>query len=123
MWMKRIPKMQSLDEKFSKYLSFKVIERERDLLLFYNDHQDNFDYENKDKLKLANVRSSVPMLAKVSYTSGKIVKRKLTSLFGKNALIRPYFCKMLDEDRVFMFGQKKKHNLETYRMKIALLGN
>ncbi len=122
MWMKRIPKMQVLDEKSSKYFSFKAMDRERDLLLFYNDHKDNFDYEDKDKMKPADVRSSIPMLAKVSYSSGKIVKRKLTSLFGKNALIRPYFCKRLDEDRVFMFGQKKKHNLETYRMKIARLG-
>ena len=122
MWMKRIPKMQMLDERSSKYFSFKVVDRERDLLLFYNDHQDNFEYNNKYKLKLADVRSSIPMLAKVSYSSGKIVKRRLTSLFGKNALIRPYFCKRLDEDRFFMFGQKKKHNLETYRMKIARLG-
>ncbi len=122
MWMKRIPKMQVLDERSSKYFSFKAMDRERDLLLFYNDHQDNFEYDDKDKLKPADVRSSIPMLAKVSYSSGKIVKRKLTSLFGKNALIRPYFCKRLDEERVFMFGQKKKHNLETYRMKIAKLG-
>jgi len=122
MWMKRIPKMQILDDRSFKYFSFKVIDRERDLLLFYNDHQDNFDYDHNDKLKPADVRSSIPMLAKISYSSGKVIKRKLTSLFGKNALIRPYFCKRLDEDRVFMFGQKKKHNLETYRMKIARLG-
>ena len=62
------------------------------------------------------------MLAKVSCSSGKIKKRKLTSLFGKNTVIRPSFCKKIDEQQVFIYGQKKKWDLTTYRMKIARLG-
>jgi len=122
LWMKRIPKQQILDKENAPYFSFSVIERDRDLLLFYNDHPGNFKIEHKQKLKNSDIRSAVPMLAKVSCSSGKIKKRKLSSLFGKNALIRPYFCKKLDNNKVFMYGQNKKRKLETYRMKIANLG-
>jgi len=122
LWMKRIPKQQAIDKENAPYFSFSIIERERDLLLFYNDHPDNFKLEHKQKLKSTDIRSAVPMLAKVSCSSGKVKKRQLSSLFGKNTLIRPYFCKKLDDDKVFMYGQKKKRKLETYRMKIANLG-
>jgi len=121
-WMKRIPKQQVIDRENAPYFSFSVIERERDLLLFYNDHPDNFKVKHKQKLKNTDIRSAVPMLAKVSCSSGKVKKRKLSSLFGKNTLIRPYFCKKLDDNKVFMYGQSKKRKLETYRMKIANLG-
>lgn len=122
LWMKRIPKQQVLDEENAPYFSFSVIERERDLLLFYNDHPNNFKIQHKQKLKNTDIRSAVPMLAKVSCNSGKVRKRKLSTLFGKNTLIRPYFCKKLDGTKVFMYGQNKKRKLETYRMKIANLG-
>lgn len=121
-WMKRIPKQQQFEEDKYAYLSFTVLERERDILLFYNDHPDNFSFKPKDKVKNMELRSAQPMLAKVHCSSGKISKRKLHSLFGKNTVIRPNLCKMIDEEKVFIYGQKKKWDLKTYRMKIARLG-
>jgi len=121
-WMKRIPKQQRIDRIQKDYFSFSVLERDRDLLLFYNDHPDNMTFKPKDKLKETQLRTAQPMLAKVHCSSGKISKRKLTSLFGKNTVIRPEFCKMIDEEKVFLYGQKKKWDLKTYRMKVARLG-
>jgi len=121
-WMKRIPKQQNMTGKEMGYSSFSVLERDRDLLLFYNDHPDNLTFKPKEKLKETQLRTAQPMLAKVHCSSGKISKRKLTSLFGKNTVIRPAFCKMIDEEKVFLYGQKKKWDLKTYRMKVARLG-
>ncbi len=121
-WMKRIPKEQQVGKIKTDYLSFSVLERERDILLFYNDHPDNLSFRPKDKVKKTEIRTAQPMLAKVHCSSGKVTKRKLTSLFGKNTVIRPNFCKMIDEEKVFMYGQKKKWDLKTYRMKVARLG-
>ena len=111
-----------MDNNQANYHSFSVMERDRDLLLFYNDHPDNLDFKPKDKLKATQLRTAQPMLAKVHCSSGKISKRKLTSLFGKNTVIRPAFCKIIDEEKVFLYGQKKKWDLKTYRMKVARLG-
>jgi len=121
-WMSRIPKIQRMNKELTNYLSCSVMERERDILIFYNDHPDNFSFKPKDKVKRTELRSAQPMLAKVSCSSGKVKKRKLTSLFGKNTVIRPNFCKKIDEQQVFIYGQKKKWDLTTYRMKIARLG-
>ena len=121
-WMKRIPKRQMIDGDSYPYFSFNVLDRDHDILLFYNDHPENLKIQPKKKLKDSDLKSSVPTLAIVRCSNGAIRKRKLTSLFGKQALIRPTFCKKIDKEKVFMYGQSKKMYFTTYRMKVANLG-
>ena len=109
-WANRIAKMQHTVDDNAAYSSYATMQRNNELVLFFNDNAENLLYDGVGRVAPMRKNSStVVMAAKV----GQFGDVKRSGLFRRGEAsikIRPVFSHQLDNDEMLIFGHRQVRN-------------
>ncbi len=107
-WTEKIPKRQTTSNDGGYFSSYALAVVKQDLYFLFNDHPDNLDYADGDKLSRFNKsKGSLATMVKLN-KFGKQERKALFSYKEAEVLIRPKVCGQIKNNEMVIFGKKRK---------------
>jgi hypothetical protein len=108
-WAVKIPKRQHTTNDGGYYSSYGMVVKGEKIYFVFNDNGKNLFVKDGDKIEQFDLKGKEALITLVTVDiSGRVFREALLAPDKRDAILRPKECVQLEDDRMFIYAERKK---------------